>query len=100
METESWENYINIKNLILIEDASEDLEIQPYELIHKMRRNHPKPIKLWLDFPKKHGDWIAECVEVNKGKKSNTNVYLNGIAFVPFEEMKIVDERLENKKVE
>ena len=49
METESWENYINIKNLILIEDASEDLEIKPYELIHQMRRNHPKPIKLWLD---------------------------------------------------
>mgnify|MGYP001407317479 CR=1 FL=1 len=27
METESWDYYINIKNLILIEDASEDLEI-------------------------------------------------------------------------
>ena len=63
-----------------------------------MRRNHPKPLKLWMEFPKKHGDWIAECVLVNKAKYTQVNVCLNGIAFVPFEEMKIVEERLKNKK--
>ena len=46
MKNESWEKYINLKNLILLFDAAEDLKIQSYELIHKMRRNHPKPLKL------------------------------------------------------
>ena len=94
MKTESWVKYINPKNMILIEDAAEDLKIQPHELIHKMRRNLPKPMKLWFEFPKKYGDWIAECVEFNKEIHSQIKVYLNGIAFVPFEEMKLVEERL------
>ena len=98
MKNESWEKYINLKNLILLFDAAEDLKIQSYELIHKMRRNHPKPLKLWMEFPKKHGDWIAECVLVNKAKYTQVNVCLNGIAFVPFEEMQIVEERLKTGK--
>ena len=44
--------------MILIEAGAEDLEIKSHELIHKMKRNHPKPMKLWFEFPKKYGETL------------------------------------------
>ena len=98
MKNESWKKYINIKNMMLIEDATEDLKIELYELIHKMRRNHPKPMKLWIKFPHKYGEWIADGIEVNKKKHVQKKFSLNGIAFVPFEEMQLVEKRLKTGK--
>ena len=97
MSEENWSNYVTRKELMLLEDAAADLKLEQHELVNKMRRHSPSPMKLWIEFSKDYCDWFVDAIPV--GEEFTNSYCINGIALIPTQEMVILERRLKAGKL-
>ena len=97
MPEENWINYVSRKELMLLEDAAADLKLEQHEVVNKMRRHSPSPMKLWIEFSKDYCDWFVDAIPV--GEEFTNSYCINGIALIPTQEMVILERRLKAGKL-
>ena len=97
MTEENWSKYVVREDLMLLEDAAADLKLEQHELVKKMRRSCPSPMKLWIEFSKDYGDWFVDAIPV--GEEFTKSYCINGIALIPTQEMVILEKRLKAGKL-
>ena len=91
---QTWKNHIDEDQKYLLRDAALELGIKPYQLINNMRLREPKPLKVWIDFPKKYGEWFIKGILINRDSNVLKKYNITGTAFVPASEMLVLEKRL------